>query len=200
VTAPIHTDGGRVVAADLPFGSAAFFDREWAPLDRATAIPAVVVTGTAEDRVQAGARALAAIAEAALAAVADVDGAVDVTGAGLVAAVVRRRLDSEDRLASRGASTPAAVIETTGDPSDLVAALRRVSDAGTVVLVGEPVGRTYDVDLYPDVHVRGLRLIGRGPQAPVAGPVVTDGLQSVTLGQPLDAAMLWHCVARRDEA
>jgi threonine dehydrogenase-like Zn-dependent dehydrogenase len=200
MTPAIHADGGRVVRAELPPGSAAFFDREWAPLDRAAALPAVVVAGTGEERIEAAARALAATAAAAVAAVADVGGAVEVTGAGLVAAIARQRLEADGRLAQPGAATPAAVVETTGDPATIVAATQRVRDSGTVVLAGEPVGRSYDLDLYPEVHVRGLRLVGRGPQVDVAGTAPTDGLQSLTLGEPLDPAVRWHCVVRPDEA
>lgn len=190
--ATIHAHAGRVVAAELPPGSAAFFDREWAPLDRAGSIPAVVVAGPADQRVERAARTLAAIAAAAVAAVPN--RRVAVTGAGLVAAAARRQLAAEGRLASPRDDAPAAVVETTGDPAKIVAATRRVADAGTVVLAGEPLERTYDLDLYSDVHVRGLRVVGRGPRVAVTGSQPTERLQRLAPGQLLDAAMQWHCV------
>jgi hypothetical protein len=196
VTAALHVDAGRVVAAELPHGAAAFLDREWAPLDHSGPVPAIVVAGTPTERVDAAARQLAGIAAAALALVPGLP--VAVTGAGLVAATARRRLAAEGRLAPRADGAPAAVIETTGDPAEIAAALQRVRDGGTVVLSGEPLSRRYDLDLYPDVHVRGLRLVGRGPDAAVAEVPSAKGLQRLAPGERLDAEMLWHCVARTE--
>ena len=34
---------------------------------------------------------------------------------------------------------------------------------GTIVLVGESLGRTAEMNLYPDVHARGLTLVGVEP-------------------------------------
>ena len=45
----------------------------------------------------------------------------------------------------------------------IVDATRRVADLGTIVLVGEALGRTADMNLYADVHVRGLTLVGVSP-------------------------------------
>jgi threonine dehydrogenase-like Zn-dependent dehydrogenase len=200
----IRTEHGLVIDAELAVGSAAFFDREWAPLDRSTVVPAVVVTGSDTERLSEAARALGGIADDAVAA--SPDGEAAVTGSGFIAKEARRRLAAEGRLANAGAASPDAVIETTGDPQTIVEATMQVRTLGTVVLVGEPLGRNYDFDLYPDVHVRGLRLIARGRVGATlraeAQTATSHGnqLQTVTPGQPLDASAIWFCVVRADDA
>ena len=198
MTSAIHTHGGLVVDAEVPSGCAAFFDREWVSPDRVTAVPAIVVAGSPAEQVAEAARALAGIAHAAIAAAGD--GPVAVTGSGLIAAEACRRLAAEGRLAVVSERSPAAIIETTGDPGAIVEATRQVRDLGRVVLVGEPLGRAYRLDVYPDLHARGLHLIARGrPGAPA--PLATDGevgaeqrLQTLAPGEPLDSAALWFCV------
>jgi hypothetical protein len=183
--------GGTVVELDLPDDAAAFFDREWVAWGRAAAVPAIVTDAGADD----AAGQLAGIAEAAVAAAPS--GQVEVTGSGLVAEEARRRLAGAGRLVTDG--IPAAVIETTGDPAALIAATRRVEALGTVVLAGEPLERVYDIDLYPDVHVRGLRLVARGRSGAGRaefGELASAGLQTVTPGEPLDASARWFCVTR----
>lgn len=48
------------------------------------------------------------------------------------------------------------VVTRTSDPDSLGRALRRCRDRGTVIYVGDD--RIERLDLYPDVHSRGLRL------------------------------------------
>ena len=55
---------------------------------------------------------------------------------------------------------PAAIIELTGDEDSIRSALQRVEDLGVVVLAGPVPSEPLAVDLYTDVHVRGLTVIG----------------------------------------
>jgi threonine dehydrogenase-like Zn-dependent dehydrogenase len=103
-------------------------------------------------------------AAAAVEAVPAGGGAIEVVGRGALADEVRRLLAARVG-SSRADQRPSIVIETTGEAAQLEAALRRVDDLGTVVLAGpQPVG-PLTVDLYPDLHVRGLTLVGVTPAA-----------------------------------
>jgi len=97
-------------------------------------------------------------------------GPVEVLGDSAFARALRARL---------GAATPAegvrpvVVVETSGEAAAIAAALARVDDLGTVVLAGLSTGAgPVALDLYADLHVRGLTLAGvpapagAGPQAP----------------------------------
>jgi threonine dehydrogenase-like Zn-dependent dehydrogenase len=84
---------------------------------------------------------------------------VDVLGGGELAEALRSRLGAR----AAGESQPGAVIETTGDPESIAAALRTVADLGTVVLAGPPPAGDAPLDLYADLHVRGLTLVGLAP-------------------------------------
>lgn len=92
--------------------------------------------------------------------------AVAVTGEGPVATEARRLLAASGRLAPGGDARPDAIIETSGDPVAIAAATERVADMGTVALAGESHGRVLSMDVYKDVHVRGLRLVGVGRESP----------------------------------
>lgn len=94
-------------------------------------------------------------AAAAVAALSAVDGPVDVVGTGPLADGVRRLLGELGRLADSDV-TPTAVIETTGEPTALAAALERGDDLGTVVLAGPTPPVPISLELYADLHVRGL--------------------------------------------
>lgn len=84
-------------------------------------------------------------------------GPVEVLGDGPLARALRARLKSRAGGAGR---RPVAVIETTGDVRVVQDALRRVADLGTVVLAGPPPPDPVALDLYADLHVRGLTLVG----------------------------------------
>ena len=194
----VDASGALIVDAELTAGCAAFFDREWVSPEPGTAIPSIIFAGTPAERLAEAARALAGIACDAVAAAGD--GPVAVTGSGFIADEARRRLAAESRLAAAGLGSPAAIIETTGDPEAVVGATRRVRDLGRVVIAGEPLGRAYALDIYADLHLRGLRLIGRGRPGAVE-PAATDieaglerRLQTVAPGEPLDPTALWFCV------
>jgi threonine dehydrogenase-like Zn-dependent dehydrogenase len=102
----------------------------------------------------------AAIADAAIAALPP-DGDVDVTGEGELATALRSRLAT--RLAREAERAPAAVIDTTGDPTAIAAALARLDDLGTLVLAGPAAPQPGALDLYADLHVRGLTVVGIAP-------------------------------------
>jgi threonine dehydrogenase-like Zn-dependent dehydrogenase len=85
---------------------------------------------------------------------------VEIIGAGLIAQQVRLLVGTDSDTSEE---RPRAIIDTTGDPSVIAGATRRVADLGTIVLAGESLGRQFELNLYPDVHVRGLTLVGVAP-------------------------------------
>lgn len=94
-----------------------------------------------------------------VAALDGVDGLVDVVGEGRLADHVRRLLAG--RLQPPGADgRPAAVVETTGSTDELARALERVGTLGTIVLAGPAATAPVALDLYTDLHVRGLVVVG----------------------------------------
>jgi hypothetical protein len=186
--------GGVVLRADLLPGSLAYVDRDWLPTTSGP-VPSIVVTQngrmawcdgpTAQkpehvDRDTAAALVLLSVAREA-ATVAEGLDPVAVTGIGLVARLVRALMDDSMR-----SERPGAVVETTGQPAVIADAVGRVADLGTVVLVGESP-RAIDLDLYADVHVRGLTLVGVAPPLqrstgdtqPGDGGLVTSSLESL---------------------
>jgi threonine dehydrogenase-like Zn-dependent dehydrogenase len=166
-----------VLAEALPSGSVAYVDREWLATSSAD-VPALVAfpdgtlawrgrrpvpTPSAVDSETAAALALLAVAEIAVAATEGVSpDQIEVTGNGVIALQVRALLahSSSADYRSHGIEQAAAIIDTTGDPEVIVDATRRTANLGTVVLAGEALGRTAEMNLYPDVHVRGLSLVG----------------------------------------
>ncbi len=52
------------------------------------------------------------------------------------------------------------IIEATGAPAALAAALQLAADKGRVILLGSPRGAAQNINFYPDLHRRGLMLIG----------------------------------------
>jgi hypothetical protein len=167
----------------------AYLDAEWLVEEVADA-PALTVepdgtirfgarTATAPAGTDSDAAALLAFASLAAEAVGLLEGAhqVEVTGRGIVAELVRASLG-----AGPAGEAPRAIVDTTGDPAVIADATRRVADLGLVVLAGEALGRTGDLDVYPDVHVRGLEIVGAGPllsqplpaEAPAGTPAPTD--------------------------
>ncbi|MEA2282213.1 MAG: hypothetical protein QOK21_2820 [Solirubrobacteraceae bacterium] len=91
-------------------------------------------------------------------------GTVAVEGDGPRAGALRSLLAV--RLANAG-QRPAVIIETTGEEAAIQRALAAVDDLGTVVLAGPAPARDFPLDLYPDVHLRGLTLLGVGAEEAV---------------------------------
>ncbi|MEY2522866.1 MAG: hypothetical protein QOJ66_1431 [Ilumatobacteraceae bacterium] len=107
-------------------------------------------------------------AATAIASLPDGSGLVEVVGAGALAGEVRRLLGERARV-PRMDERPTAIIETSGEPAALETALQRVDDLGTVVLAGPLPTRPLALDLYVDLHVRGLTLVGVSPTMPQSG-------------------------------
>jgi hypothetical protein len=101
-------------------------------------------------------------AAALVGALAEGEGRVEVVGSGTLADELRLLLGERVRPAVPEAR-PEVIIDTTGEALALIAALERVDDLGTVVLAGPVPSRSLDLDLYTDLHVRGLVLVGVPP-------------------------------------
>jgi threonine dehydrogenase-like Zn-dependent dehydrogenase len=96
------------------------------------------------------------------------------------------------------------IVDTTGDPDAIADATRSLADLGTLVLAGETHGGTLAIDLYPDVHVRGLRMVGVAPPLHDGLPqgsrsegdlarAVREAQASLRQGDVLpDGALLYH--------
>lgn len=174
-------EGRPLVVGDLAAGSVAYLDADWISGDEPGEVPALVVAPTKMPRKQdarsgvvrgrgadaAASRALLAMARGAARAVSsrrDQTGPVEVHGRGVISRLIRTILSDQPVVAAVQAdSRPSAIVDATGDPARIVEMTRRLADLGTLVLVGEPLGRCLDMQLYPDVHVRGLRLVGVAP-------------------------------------
>jgi hypothetical protein len=155
----------------LSEGDVAYVDRDWLGVGEGMATPSLTWTAgrglrwpggdwielphdTSPD--YAAAAMFDELARAVTAAL-PADGPVAVPGSGLLATIVR------DLLAKRAAFTerrPCAVVETSGHTDRLAQAVDAVADLGTVVLAATPLGGTVTLELYTNVHKRGLRLIG----------------------------------------
>lgn len=58
---------------------------------------------------------------------------------------------------------PPTVVETSGTREGVIAALELVADLGVVVLAGPLSEPSMDLDLYPDLHVRGITVAALPP-------------------------------------
>jgi hypothetical protein len=190
---------------DLAVGSSAYVDADWIPAQsQDTDIPALVAKGdqlrflaggsanaqtmailvpSGADLDQLAAAAFIAVACAAAAAAAG-SRTAEVSGDGFIAAAARRILAS--KAPSGHDQRPEAIVEVTGEPDAIAAACARVADLGTVVLAGESGARSAPMNLYTDVHSRGLRLRG------VGGPLSGDPGGVAPLAQPLTAPARAH--------
>jgi hypothetical protein len=151
-----------------------YVDADWFVGGTPTARLAVLGNGAEEARERAAGRALLRVAaRAARKMQQEAAGAVEITGEGLVAGAVRETVGAGDRPDGR----ITAALDATGDPEVIAGILERLDDLGLLVLAGEPAGADMALDLYPDVHVRGLRLVGLSAAAAVASdePVPVAG-------------------------
>jgi hypothetical protein len=105
------------------------------------------------------------LAQLAVEALDEVEGAVEVTGSGVLADRVRTLLPAAP---AGSAERPGAIVETTGRAEAIEDAARRLQALGTLVLAWEAPEPTVVVNLYPDVHCRGLRIVGVDPDAPLS--------------------------------
>lgn len=95
--------------------------------------------------------------EAVLAAARQGPAPVEVAGSGELAQELRAQLGTS------GEGRAGTIVETTGELSSIELAMARVEDLGTIVLAGPPMGEDATVDLYSDIHVRGLTVIALVP-------------------------------------
>jgi len=99
----------------------------------------------------------AALVRAVVAAVPPDAVPVEVLGTGALADELRKTLGRT------AGGTPAAVVDTTGDPERIADALRRLDELGVLVLAGPTPSGPLTMDLYSDLHVRGLTVVGVPP-------------------------------------
>lgn len=177
-------------------GECAYVDADALPLEGVAEVTPLVVSGASESDVAATV-AVRRRARAAAAAVGAVDGEVEVVGRGAVASALRSLLAGRvDR-----SSAPVAVIDLTGDPQELISATRRLADLGTLVLAGDSRGCPVALDLYPDLHLRGLRLVGVSDDEPVEhGDAAWDSVPvpapaDAVLGCPVPLGHVWYRVS-----
>jgi threonine dehydrogenase-like Zn-dependent dehydrogenase len=147
---------------------------------------------------------LLAVAQAAAGAVEGVSAdSIEVVGSGLIALQARALLGGRFGLSTE---QPRAIVDTTGDPEVIVDATRRIAALGTVVLAGEGLGRKAEMNLYPDVHVRGLTLVGVRPASQDALSAANnaddtlvascrEALVGVVAGTPLPRGATWYRVS-----
>ncbi len=205
----LERDGDALCVRGAMHGTA-FVDRAWlaeGPLraivvgDGGEVIGADGVTvlgGTTEPAAELGAAAMFALAEAAVrAADAAPAGDLEITGSGLLADTVRQL--AAERRGEGGGSRPSAIVETTGGQQEISAALQRLSDLGILVLAVPPA-EPIALDLYSDVHVRGLQVVGVGIDPEVMREVLDRRRHESLLdrspararaGAPVDLAAAW---------
>ena len=169
-----RTVSGAALAGDLPAEAVAYVDADWLPADGG-GVAALIVRadgtmqwGQETEPLTPGEDADRCVASSFLRLARDASGAVptsahgacEVPGRGLVAEWVRQLV--QNRAMAEG-DAPAAIVETRGDAASIVSSSSRLADLGTLVLAGEGETASLPLDLYPDVHVRGLRLVGVAP-------------------------------------
>ena len=87
---------------------------------------------------------------------------IEIVGTGAFANDLRRILPP-----IQSSENPTLIVESSGDTSAIEAALDRVDDLGTIVLAGPLPELPLSLDLYSDLHVRGLTVVGITPDDPV---------------------------------
>ena len=209
----VLAEGGLALAAELEPGWVAYVDRDWVPPDPGLRVRALAIEpesgevrfGDGEPRTldpgdpdEVAARALLDVAHEAAAAVGRLR-PVEVRGSGVTAGFVAAILGIAPGL-QEGSERPRAIVETTGDPEAIADATRRLADLGTLVLAGDAYGDRVKLNLYPDVHSRGLVISGvhrplesengdGRPATEAAAPV------PVRSGEPLDLDASWYRLA-----
>ena len=122
-------------------------------------------------------------------------GGLQVTGQGVTAERVRRRLGVS---AITSTTSPLAIVEMTGKSAELQRATESVADGGLIVLGGES-DPLVEINLYKDVHRRGLHVLGAPSLGATREPGPDDGRGfpvpvSVRAGHPLPSGQ-WYRVA-----
>lgn len=182
-----------VLDAGIDAGEEFWVDVDWLRDDRATA--AIVATaervvlpdGTTLYTKQHAPEDVSIAVFASLAARAatlarSFGGPVTVNGRGLLARFTRILLGLEGEEPDR----PAVIVDTVGSATAIGAAASRLADMGALVLAA-PTEATVSIDLYPDVHLRGLTVAGvplleHPSKEPAAAPDALARLARRTLG------------------
>jgi hypothetical protein len=198
---------GFTFAGDLPQDVEAFVDADWLAGSRGAPVPAIFARAgrlgsSWDDRSVSSGRktgsraalaALAGVASAAARAAAG-GGPIAVPGTGLIARIVRDL--AGDDLEREDGRQPITIVETRSEPTALLDSARRVADLGTIILAIQPAG-DFLYDLYPDVHVRALRVIA--VPFPLDVPPSTHPLapepQRVRLGEALPTDASWYLLS-----
>lgn len=179
-----------VFVGPLDAGHVAYVDADSLPGRGEAEIEALVVPEgtTIDDR---GARALGALSAPVREALASLTGRLEVVGEGAVARCIRAERSAQGSVED----VPDVIVDLTGDPEAISAALRRLADLGTLVLAGDSGARPVDLDFYPDVHVRGLRLVGVPGVGHVDAPAAAtpcDAPVEARVGRQVPAGALWY--------
>ncbi len=200
----------------LDNGLVAFVDREWSL--REESVPALlvgdaevawwdgfdvcarhVIATKARDPQQVASDVIAALATTAVAAIADTARShAAVTGTGVVAASMRALIGVSAPSSRAGAGhldderLPAA-LDTTGSSEEIMGLAARLHDLGTLVMAAPQTPSSGAVDLYSDLHRRGLRVVGVPPLVVgIASPDVhISPAQPALLGQSTSSAS-WY--------
>ncbi|HWE83196.1 MAG TPA: hypothetical protein VG265_16215 [Gaiellaceae bacterium] len=193
-----------IFEGELPQDAEAYVDADWLAGSSGAPVPAIFaragrlesswddrsVSAVGKTGSDAALAALAGVASAAARAAAGVS-PVAVRGTGLVARIVRDLLG--DELEREDGRQPITIVETRSEPTALLDSARRVADLGTIVLAIQPAGEVL-YDLYPDVHVRALRVVA--VPFPLDVPAATHPLapepKRVRLGEALAADASWY--------
>jgi hypothetical protein len=155
-----------VLDAGIDAGEESWADVDWLRADRAVAAivaraeRVVLPDGTTLETKDHAPEAVAIAVLASLAARAatlarSFGGPATVNGRGLLARFTRILLGLEDEEPDR----PAVIVDTVGSAAAIGAAVHRLADMGALVLAA-PTEATVSLDLYPDVHLRGLTVAG----------------------------------------
>ena len=207
----VAVEGGRkVFRGDLEPRSEAYVDADW--LDGRTdgSVPALLARGDALTRswddatldhtgstAHAGAAAAFWVVAEAAALRAGAADRPSVAGRGVVAALTRHFLGL---VGSGDTMSTDLIVEPRSDRTSLEESTGRVDDLGTVVLAGL-ADSAFPFDLYPDVHVRGLRLVALPlplDLRPAAGfePSFPPGIELAPgrLGEPIPDGAQWYRV------
>ena len=209
----VFVDGGLALAAELEPGWVAYVDRDWVPPDpglpvRALAIDAESGKGRfgdgepltldSGDPDRIAVRVLLDVAHEAAAAAGRLR-PVEVLGSGITAAFIAAILGSSPGR-QQASVQPRAIVETTGDPETIADATQRLADLGTLVLAGDAFGDSVRLNLYPDVHSRGLVIAGIRPPLASQNCEGSPALEAaapvpVRSGEPLDLDAPWYRLA-----
>jgi hypothetical protein len=172
-----YGEQGCVLCSDLADGTIAYVDRDWLP-GQSGSVPALIysertlswreekpfaVPPTVDGDGAAAAVLLAVAREVADHVIAADAHVVEVHGSGAIATAVRSLVGN---MASRASDSLDAAVDVTGEPARIIDLIRRLVPLGLLVLAGEPIESDLDLDVYEDVHRRGLHIVG----VPVLSP------------------------------